>query len=170
MIRLREGTHGVYKAVTLSLVTSSLEGLPSGVQLLHRPLPVSPMYSRQYVWRADLNYLQVQLSDPTVSVPVVILGGGRTSAILASRLNHLGVQNLIIGSFAGLGDSWRSRYHAPNLREDTRRMCFPYLKFPSDWPKFLPRETMANWIEGYANIMMLNIVSNNGMLSSVYGI
>ena len=101
---------------------------------------------------------------------MVIIGGGGSSAILASRLNRLGIENLILESSVSLGNSWRTRYHAPDLREDARRMNFPYLKFPSDWPKFLPRDTMANWIEGYANIMELNVVSNDyDMISYVHG-
>ena len=32
----------------------------------------------------------------------------------------------------------------------------PYLPFPDDWPVFIPKDKMGDWLESYSKIMELN--------------
>ncbi|KAF2232532.1 FAD/NAD(P)-binding domain-containing protein [Viridothelium virens] len=88
---------------------------------------------------------------------VLILGAGQGGLTLAARLKQLGVETLMIDKIARVGDNWRKRYHELVLHDS---ICFnhmPYLPFPQNWPRFIPKDKLADWFEYYAGIMELNI-------------
>ncbi|KAL9096781.1 MAG: hypothetical protein Q9165_001269 [Trypethelium subeluteriae] len=88
---------------------------------------------------------------------VLILGAGQGGLTLAARLKQFGVETLIIDKIARVGDNWRRRYHELVLHDS---ICFnhmPYLPFPQNWPRFIPKDKLADWLEYYAGIMELNI-------------
>ncbi|KAL9076218.1 MAG: hypothetical protein Q9157_003753 [Trypethelium eluteriae] len=91
--------------------------------------------------------------EPTV----LILGAGQGGLTLAARLKQLGVETLIIDKIARVGGNWRKSYHELVLHDS---ICFnhmPYLPFPQNWPRFIPKDKLADWFEYYAGIMELNI-------------
>ena len=67
------------------------------------------------------------------------------------------MDTLAIDRDARLGDSWRKRYHALTLHNETRVNHFPYMPFPRSWPVFIPKDMLANWFEAYAQAMELNV-------------
>lgn len=89
---------------------------------------------------------------------VLIVGAGHSGLMLAARLKRLGVRTLVIDMQKRLGDSWRLRYRTLVLHNYIWSNYFPYLKFPDDWPVFIPKDKFANWFESYASIMELNVV------------
>ena len=56
-----------------------------------------------------------------------------------------------------VGDSWRRRYHALTLHNETRVNHLPYMPFPRSWPVFIPKDMLGNWFEIYAEAMELNV-------------
>jgi len=89
---------------------------------------------------------------------VIIVGAGHGGLMLAARLKRLGVRTLVIDWQKRIGDSWRLRYKTLVLHDHIWANCFPYLKYPDNWPVFIPKDKFANWLESYASIMELNIV------------
>jgi len=91
--------------------------------------------------------------DPTV----IIVGAGHTGLEIAARLKYLGVSHLIIDRKARVGDSWRDRYKALCLHDTVWYNQTPYLPFPATWPVFTPASKLADWLEGYADYLELNV-------------
>ncbi|KAG6375656.1 hypothetical protein JVT61DRAFT_3226 [Boletus reticuloceps] len=93
-------------------------------------------------------------SDPTA----IVIGAGHTGLEIAARLKYLGVPHLVIDKKARVGDSWRDRYKALCLHDTIWYNQTPYLPFPATWPVFSPARKLADWLEGYANYLELNVV------------
>ena len=66
---------------------------------------------------------------------------------------------------ARIGDSWRRRYHALTLHNETRVNHLPYMPFPRSWPVFIPKDMLANWFEIYAEAMELNVWTRTELAS-----
>ena len=88
---------------------------------------------------------------------VLVVGAGQAGLTIAARLALLGVDTLMIDRDQRVGDSWRKRYHALTLHNETRVNHFPYMPFPRSWPVFIPKDMLANWFELYCEAMELNV-------------
>ena len=88
---------------------------------------------------------------------VLVVGAAQAGLSIAARLTLLGVDTLLVDREAQIGDSWRRRYHALTLHNETRVNHLPYMPFPKSWPAFIPKDMLANWFEFYAEAMELNV-------------
>ena len=86
----------------------------------------------------------------------VIIGGGQGGIALAARLRRLTVPTIIIEKNERAGDSWRNRYDSLCLHDQVWQNDLPYLPYPDDWPVFIPKDKMGDWLEVYTKIMELN--------------
>ena len=87
----------------------------------------------------------------------VVVGAGQGGLALGARLKRLGVPTIIIESHARAGESWRKRYNSLCLHDPVWADHLPYLPFPDDWPVYMPKDKMADWLEVYAKVMELNV-------------
>ena len=69
----------------------------------------------------------------------------------------LGVDTLVIDKHERVGDAWRKRYHNLVLHNEVFVDHMPYMPFPSNYPVYIPRDKIANWLEFYADTMEINI-------------
>ncbi len=115
---------------------------------------------------ADRRRLAVAYADRDPAVLVV--GAAQAGLMVAARLSMLGIDTLAIECKPRLGDSWRDRYHALTLHNETRVNHFPYMPFPRSWPAFIPKDMLANWFELYAEAMELNIWTGTALTSAAY--
>ncbi|UZW57466.1 NAD(P)/FAD-dependent oxidoreductase [Sphingobium sp. JS3065] len=88
---------------------------------------------------------------------VIIVGAGQAGLMLGARLRQLDVKTLIVERAAAVGDTWRKRYRTLKLHNDISMNHFPYLPFPENWPTYLPKDKVADWLEFYAKAMDLDI-------------
>lgn len=88
---------------------------------------------------------------------VLVVGASQSGMTIGARLSLLGVDTLVIDKDARIGDSWRKRYHALTLHNETRVNHLPYMPFPRSWPVFIPKDMLANWFELYAEAMEINV-------------
>ncbi|HTR87604.1 MAG TPA: NAD(P)/FAD-dependent oxidoreductase [Reyranella sp.] len=99
---------------------------------------------------------------------VLVVGAAQAGLMIAARLGMLGIDTLTIDREQRVGDSWRRRYHALTLHNETRVNHFPYMPFPRSWPVFIPKDMLANWFEIYAEAMELNIWNGTELTSATY--
>lgn len=78
---------------------------------------------------------------------------------MGKALRSLGVDVLIIEKASRAGNSWRTRYHEEFIRYPKAALHFPSLELPHDWSDRITPIMMADWIEGYASIMGIEVVS-----------
>lgn len=98
----------------------------------------------------------------------LIIGGGQGGIALAARLRRLEVSTIIVEKNARAGDSWRKRYRSLCLHDVIWQNHLPYLPFPDDWPVFIPKDKMGDWLECYTKIMELNYWSSTECQSAHY--
>ncbi len=99
---------------------------------------------------------------------VLVVGAAQAGLMAAARLAMLGVDTLAIDREERIGDSWRRRYHALTLHNETRVNHFPYMPFPRSWPVFIPKDMLANWFELYAEAMELNVWTATELTAAAY--
>ncbi len=99
---------------------------------------------------------------------VLVVGAAQAGLMVAARLSMLGVDTLAIDREKRIGDSWRRRYHALTLHNETRVNHFPYMPFPRSWPVFIPKDMLANWFELYAEAMELNVWTETELVAATY--
>ena len=87
---------------------------------------------------------------------VLVVGGGHAGITIAARLRALGIDTLIIDREKRIGDNWRLRYHNLKLHNQIHVNTMPYLPFPKTWPRYIPKDMIANWLEFYVEALELN--------------
>lgn len=102
--------------------------------------------------------------DPTV----LVVGGGHAGLSAAAWLRALNVDTLVVDRTARIGDNWRQRYHVLKLHSPTDAIDLPFIPFPSTWPKYIPKDKIANWLESYVESMEIDYWSKTSFEGAVY--
>lgn len=87
---------------------------------------------------------------------VLIVGGGHAGITAAAWLGNLGIEALIVDRMERIGDNWRKRYHNLKLHNQKGSNHLPFLPFPKNWPLYIPKDKIANWLEFYVDAMEIN--------------
>ncbi|MDP3694432.1 NAD(P)/FAD-dependent oxidoreductase [Bradyrhizobium sp.] len=87
---------------------------------------------------------------------VLVVGGGHAGISAAVELKRLGLDTLVIDRQQRVGDNWRLRYHGLKLHNKTPVNHLRYMPFPPNWPDYIPKDKIANWLEAYVESMEVN--------------
>lgn len=99
---------------------------------------------------------------------VVVVGGSQCGLGIAASLGVLGVDTLVIDKNERVGDAWRKRYHNLVLHNEVFVDHMPYMPFPTNYPVYIPKDKIANWLEFYADTMELNVWSSSEFTGASY--
>src|SRR6266404_152763 len=141
------------KAWTLLTALDELKGFE---EQLGTSRPRGQAYSRDFRgpnW-LDLRKAAAEYADSDPAV--LVIGGGQSGLCIAARLRQLQVDTLIVDRGLRIGDNWRNRYHALTLHNQVQVNHLPYMLFPPNWPTYIPKDKLANWVEAYVDSMELN--------------
>jgi len=142
-------------------------GAGAGVVRLLPPGPDRPT-AQAWVLMTSLECLNAA-APPARSAPdILVVGAGQAGLSLAARLQAMGASYLAIEKLPRIGDVWRRRYAALKLHNPTPANHLPYLRFPADWPRFLPKDMLADWLERYARELDLNVETRSTLVSAAY--
>jgi len=135
---------------------TALDEIKGHEEQLRRSHPQGKAYSRDFRgpnW-FDIRKAAAEYSDrdPTV----LVVGGGQAGLSVAASLIQLGIDTLIVDREPRIGDNWRKRYHALVLHNQVHVNHLPYMRFPPNWPAYIPKDKIAGWFEAYAESMELN--------------
>ncbi|HEX6690619.1 MAG TPA: FAD-dependent oxidoreductase [Burkholderiales bacterium] len=86
---------------------------------------------------------------------VLIVGGGHAGLSIAARLKERGIDALIVDRWPRVGDNWRRRYGALRLHNQVYVNHLPYLRYPDDFPVYIPKDQLADWFETYQQRLQL---------------
>jgi hypothetical protein len=135
---------------------TALDEIKGHEEQLRRSHPQGKAYSRDFrgpnwfdIRKAAAEYAD---RDPTV----LVVGGGQAGLSVAASLTQLGIDTLIVDREPRIGDNWRKRYHALVLHNQVHVNHLPYMRFPPNWPAYIPKDKIAGWFEAYAESMELN--------------
>lgn len=151
-LKLVEDEPGVWRAAAGSFMLDSLDSHPKREEDL-RPVGKAkgPVLGRPS-WEQEVDK-DLQERDPAV----VILGAGHNGLMLAARLEALGITTLIVEENERVGDNWRKRYNSLALHTPLIADSFPYLPYPSTWPRFAPKDKLADFLESYSSLLGLRV-------------
>jgi putative flavoprotein involved in K+ transport len=99
---------------------------------------------------------------------VIVAGGGHSGIMAAYYLQQLGVDVLIIDKNARVGDNWRNRYYSLALHNPIKMVEMPGLPYPENFPEYMPKDKLANWLEAYVDAMDLNFWTSTEFLGGDY--
>lgn len=99
---------------------------------------------------------------------VLIVGAGQSGLSMSARLRALGVESLCVDKHERVGDSWRKRYDSLALHNQVNLNQMAYLPFPTTWPKYLPKDMVANWLEHYAWALECNVWTESALVHADY--
>ncbi|MPZ43103.1 MAG: NAD(P)-binding protein [Betaproteobacteria bacterium] len=119
--------------------------------------PTGQAYSRNF---GGDNWLDQRVKSQAYAdrePTVLVVGAGQAGLALGARLRQLGIDALIVDKHERIGDNWRKRYHSLALHNQIQVNHLPYLPFPPTWPKYIPKDMLANWFEHYAWALELDV-------------
>jgi putative flavoprotein involved in K+ transport len=151
VLRLRGG-----RCWTLLTSVAELKGFEETIGA-RRPNGAPLKYERGRVnWKTKREQQKAEIGMETQPYCVVV-GAGIAGLSLGARLKQLAVPTLIIDKRERPSDTWRQRYATLSLHSPVWYDQMPYLPFPETWPRFAPKDQVADWLDAYAKIMDLDI-------------
>ncbi|KZL78372.1 flavin-binding monooxygenase [Colletotrichum incanum] len=151
MVRLTLEEDDTWKAFMINFTLLEMKGFEENVGV-NRPMGYVDLKSGN--WREQRDRQSEFLDeDPTV----LVIGAGHAGINIGVRLRHLGIPTLMVDRNEHVGDSWRKRYRTLMTHDPIQYCHLPFIPFPADWPMFMPKDKLADWLESYAKIMELNV-------------
>ena len=130
--------------------------------------PSGEAYSRNFGGSNWLDQRQHSVKFSDREPTVLVVGGGQAGLAVAARLGQLEIETLVIDKHDRVGDNWRKRYHSLALHNQIHVNHLPYLPFPPTWPKYIPKDMLANWFELYAEAMQINFWTGSELINAKY--
>ncbi|KAF8505013.1 FAD/NAD-P-binding domain-containing protein [Gautieria morchelliformis] len=81
---------------------------------------------------------------------VIIIGAGQNGLNVGARFRQMNIPTLLIEKEDVVGDVWRKRYPSLTLHTHNTHHTMLYNRFPTNAPKFTPRDKVAAMLEHYA--------------------
>jgi len=126
---------------------------------------------QQVEFFADQNWAELRdkARDYSTRDPqVLVVGAGHAGLSTAAELGQLGIDTLVIDREQRAGDNWRLRYRNLSLHNQINVNHLPYLPFPKHWPRYIPKDKLANWLEIYVEAMEINLWLETGLIRAEY--
>lgn len=149
------------KAFTLLTTMRELKAFPEPVGRKRRRADMRLAHEASVAAPAKPDFSK---TDPDV----LIVGGGQSGLNLAARLGQLDVKTLVVDSLPRTGDVWRNRYRTLTLHNEICMNHFAYMNYPDNWPVYLPKDKVADWLEFYASSMDLNVWTGTTCLGGTF--
>lgn len=132
------------------------------------PSPEDLNHERSTTTENWLDRRQLERAYTDREPEVLIVGGGHAGISAAVELKQLGIDTLIVDGMKRIGDNWRLRYHSLKLHNVTAVNHLPYMPFPKTFPRYIPKDKLANWLETYVDHMDLNFWTETRLEGAVY--
>jgi cation diffusion facilitator CzcD-associated flavoprotein CzcO len=85
-----------------------------------------------------------------IETETVIIGAGPAGLAVAGRLRQAGLDFVVIERSERVGDSWHRHYERLHLHTVKELSHLPGLEFPDHYPRYVPREELADYYADYA--------------------
>ena len=150
------------------VLTTALESL-NGYDLdTMREAREEPAFEREFNGPNWLDKRKASQKYEDRDPAVLIVGGGHAGITAAAYLRALNVDTLIVDRMARVGDNWRLRYHGLKLHNQVHSNHLPFLSFPKTWPKYIPKDKIANWLEFYVEAMEVDFWTKTNFEGAQY--
>ncbi|MBM9596408.1 flavin-containing monooxygenase [Roseitranquillus sediminis] len=79
-----------------------------------------------------------------------VIGAGSAGLAVAAAFKRKGIAVEVLDRADRIGAAWHGRYDRLHLHTPKSHSSLPGLPMPRDWPRYLPRDQVAEYLEGYA--------------------
>jgi cation diffusion facilitator CzcD-associated flavoprotein CzcO len=86
----------------------------------------------------------------TEATDVVVIGAGPAGLAVAACLRKAGLNFIIFEQAGQVGSSWRRHYERLHLHTVKRYSSLPLAPFPGDYPRYVPKNLMIEYLDSYA--------------------
>jgi cation diffusion facilitator CzcD-associated flavoprotein CzcO len=81
---------------------------------------------------------------------VVVVGAGPAGLAVGACLRKAGLDFIILEKESQVGSSWRRHYERLHLHTVKQYSSLPHLPFPKDYPRYVPRNQVIEYLDAYA--------------------
>jgi cation diffusion facilitator CzcD-associated flavoprotein CzcO len=153
--------HGVVRLLASNpdqawVLLTTLDELKGHEEQIGANRPSGDAYSRNFGGTNWLDQRTIERAFEDRDPVVLVVGGGQNGLSVAARLKQLKIDTLVVDKYPRIGDNWRVRYHSLALHNQVHVNDLPYMPFPPNYPKYVPKDMLGNWLEMYAEAMELN--------------
>lgn len=86
----------------------------------------------------------------------IIIGAGPGGLAVAGRLSKLGIPFEILEMADNVTPAWRNHYDRLHLHTAKELSILPHLEYPEDYPMYVPRQQVVEYMEMYAKHFNIN--------------
>jgi cation diffusion facilitator CzcD-associated flavoprotein CzcO len=97
---------------------------------------------------------------------VIVIGAGPAGLAVAACLKHENIPSMILEQNDRVGSAWHHHYDRLHLHTDKRNSELPFLPYPKDYPKYISRFQLIEYLESYAQKFRLNIRFHQEVISA----
>ena len=155
-------------AVRAWVFLTTLEELKGFEEHVGKRRPSGEAYSRNFGGDNWLDQRRKREAYADRDPAVLVIGGGQAGLAIAARLGQFDIDTLVVDRWERIGDNWRQRYHSLALHNQIHVNHLPYMPFPPTWPKYIPKDMLANWFEYYAGAMEINFWTGTEFVGATY--
>ena len=153
---------------TAWVLLTSLDEIKGHEERINKRRPRGEEWSGGFGGENWMDHRKKQIAYADREPAVVVVGGSQCGLGIAACLNILGVDTLVVDKHERVGDAWRKRYHNLVLHNEVFVDHLPYMPFPPNYPVYIPRDKIANWLEFYADTMELNVWTSTEFTGGSY--
>lgn len=84
------------------------------------------------------------------STTVAIIGAGPAGLAVAACLRQAGVDFVMLEKEQQAAPAWRRHYERVHLHTTRRYSSLPFVPFPKDYPRYVPRHLVVEYLDAYA--------------------
>jgi cation diffusion facilitator CzcD-associated flavoprotein CzcO len=84
------------------------------------------------------------------STDVVVVGAGPAGLAVGACLKKAGLDFIILEKESQVASSWRRHYERLHLHTVKQFSSLPFVPFPSDYPRYVPRNLFIQYLDSYA--------------------
>lgn len=81
---------------------------------------------------------------------VVVIGAGPAGLAVAACLRKAGVNFVILERSNEIAPAWRHHYERLHLHTIKSLSSLPFMPFPKNYPRYVPRQQMVDYLDSYA--------------------
>ena len=108
------------------------------------------------------------MSDFPIDSQTIVIGAGPAGLAVAACLKRAGIQSIILEQSGKVGSAWRRHYDRLHLHTDKKNSQLPYAPFPKEYPRYISRAQLIEYLETYAEKQQLDIRFGQQVLAACY--
>lgn len=108
------------------------------------------------------------MSDFSLESYTIVIGAGPAGLAVGACLKQANIPCIILEQSDKVGSTWHHHYDRLHLHTDKKNSELPFLPFPKDYPRYISRSQLIEYLESYAQKFQLDIRFHQEVISARY--